>query len=109
MADTPKAQAVSVIGLGAMGTALAKAFLADNHRVTVWNRTASKCAPLGQAGAKIARSVTEAVDASQVVVVCVLDYSASDSLLRIPDVAARLKGKTYHRANDGHTVKCPRP
>jgi len=43
MADTTLGQTVSVIGLGAMGTVLAKAFLANRHRVTVWNRTASKC------------------------------------------------------------------
>ena len=33
---------VSVIGLGAMGSALARTLLRDGHRVTVWNRTSSK-------------------------------------------------------------------
>lgn len=101
MADAGAAQALSVIGLGAMGAALAKALLAANHRVTVWNRTAGKCMPLGQAGARIAHSVAEAVDASQVVIVCVSDYSTSDALLRIPDVAARLKGKTLIQLTTG--------
>lgn len=101
MTDTKAAQAVSVIGLGAMGTALAKALHADNHRVTVWNRTPSKCVALGEAGAQIAGSVAEAVDASQVVVVCVLDYAASDALLRTPDVAARLNGKTLIQLTTG--------
>src|SRR5437867_1592259 len=95
MADTTvPVPAVSVIGLGAMGTALARALLANHHRVTVWNRTTSKCAALGQAGGNIARSVIEAVDASEVVIVCVLDYSVSDSLLHVPEVVPRLKGKT---------------
>jgi 3-hydroxyisobutyrate dehydrogenase-like beta-hydroxyacid dehydrogenase len=84
-----------------MGAALAKALLATNRRVTVWNRTASKCAPLGEAGGRIAHSVAEAVDASQVVVVCVLDYGASDSLLRTPDVTACLKGKTLVQFTTG--------
>jgi 3-hydroxyisobutyrate dehydrogenase-like beta-hydroxyacid dehydrogenase len=47
-------QTISVIGLGAMRTALAKAFLAHKHRVTVWNRTASKCTPFAHAGVQIA-------------------------------------------------------
>jgi 3-hydroxyisobutyrate dehydrogenase-like beta-hydroxyacid dehydrogenase len=101
MADTVPAQSISVIGLGAMGEALAKALLADKHRVTVWNRTASKAVPLGELGAGIARSVAEAADASQVVIVCVSDYATSDSLLRNPDVAARLKGKTIIQLTTG--------
>lgn len=101
MADTVTAQAISVIGLGAMGAALAKALLAANHRVTVWNRTASKSAALGEVGAQVAHSVAEAIDASRVVIICVLDYGASDALLRTPDVAARLKGKTIVQLTTG--------
>jgi len=103
MEDTATAQTVSVIGLGAMGAALAKALLAAKHRVTVWNRTASKSVAFGEVGARIAHSVAEAIDASQVVIVCVLDYGASDSLLCTPDVAARLKGKTIIQLTTGHT------
>jgi len=33
---------VSVIGLGAMGSAIAKAFIASGHDVTVWNRSPDK-------------------------------------------------------------------
>ncbi|MER7078809.1 NAD(P)-binding domain-containing protein, partial [Saccharopolyspora kobensis] len=39
-------KAVSVLGLGDMGTALADALLAAGHRVTVWNRTAARAEPL---------------------------------------------------------------
>jgi len=101
MTENATAQEVSVIGLGAMGAALAMALLAGNHRVTVWNRSASKCVPFGKAGARIANSVAEAVDASRVVVVCVLDYAASDALLHTPDVAARLNGKTLIQLTTG--------
>ena len=41
---------VSVLGLGYMGSALARAFLAKQHAVTVWNRTASRAQPLAEAG-----------------------------------------------------------
>jgi 3-hydroxyisobutyrate dehydrogenase-like beta-hydroxyacid dehydrogenase len=100
MTETSTGQKVSVIGLGLMGTALAKACLA-NHHVTVWNRTASKCEPLAQAGAQIARSVAAAVEASQVIVVCVLDYAVSNAVLHTSDISVRLKGKTIVQLTGG--------
>lgn len=94
-------QSVSVIGLGLMGSALAKAFLANHHQVTVWNRTSSKCEPLAQAGAQVAQSVPSAVDASEVVAICVLDYDTSDALLHTPEVESILKGKVLVQFTTG--------
>jgi 3-hydroxyisobutyrate dehydrogenase-like beta-hydroxyacid dehydrogenase len=37
---------VTVIGLGAMGSALAATLIEKGHVVTVWHRTAAKAAPL---------------------------------------------------------------
>jgi 3-hydroxyisobutyrate dehydrogenase-like beta-hydroxyacid dehydrogenase len=45
---------VSVIGMGAMGSALARALLHNGHRVTVWNRTSAKAEPLARDGADLA-------------------------------------------------------
>lgn len=92
---------VSVLGLGYMGSALARAFLAQQHTVTVWNRTASKAQPLAEAGANVAASVAEAIAASDVTVVCVSDYHGSDALLRTAEMAARLKGKTLVQLTTG--------
>jgi 3-hydroxyisobutyrate dehydrogenase-like beta-hydroxyacid dehydrogenase len=72
---------VTVLGLGPMGSALAGAFLASGHRTTVWNRTAAKADALVARGALHARSVAEAVDASPLVVVCVIDYDAVAEIL----------------------------
>ena len=94
-------QSVSVIGLGLMGSALAKAFLTNHHHVTVWNRTSSKCKPLAQAGAQVAQSVPAAVDASEVVAVCVLDYDINDALLHTPEVESKLKGKVVVQFTTG--------
>ena len=47
---------VTVIGLGAMGSALASALVRAGHPTTVWNRT-----PRAVEGAKVASSVAEAV------------------------------------------------
>ncbi|MCV3238733.1 NAD(P)-dependent oxidoreductase [Mesorhizobium sp. ZC-5] len=65
---------VSVIGLGAMGTALAEAFLAKGLKVTVWNRTSGKAGALTAKGAVEAGTVQQAIAASKLVVACLLVY-----------------------------------
>ncbi len=72
---------VTVIGLGLMGSALAEAFLENDHPTTVWNRTAEKAAPLVAKGAVHALNLTEAVTASTLVVVCVSTYEAAHEIL----------------------------
>lgn len=86
-------QDVCVIGLGDMGSALAESLLAKGHRVTVWNRTAAKSAPLSEIGASLAESLPEAVAKARVVVVCVLDHAATVSLLMFDQAARALCGK----------------
>ncbi|MFB6551298.1 NAD(P)-dependent oxidoreductase [Streptomyces sp. NPDC056405] len=88
------AAAVTVLGLGPMGRALAEAFVAAGLRTTVWNRTPGRDADLVARGAVSARSVQEAVAASPLTVVCVVNYDASDAVLRQDAVAAALKGRT---------------
>ncbi|MGF7036457.1 3-hydroxyisobutyrate dehydrogenase-like beta-hydroxyacid dehydrogenase [Paenibacillus mucilaginosus] len=72
---------VSVIGLGMMGSALAQTFLKEGHQTTVWNRTPGKADALMKQGAKIASKVNEAIAASPIVVICVLDYGAVHEIL----------------------------
>lgn len=78
---------VSVLGLGDMGSAIAKTFVDRGYRTTVWNRTASKSVPLVDAGATAATTAAEAVAASPLVVVCVLDSTAVDEVLGSVDAA----------------------
>lgn len=90
---------VTVIGLGQMGSALAGAFLAAGHPTTVWNRTPGKADALAAKGATRARSVVEAVEAGELVVVCVLDYAAVHELLA--PVAASLDGRALVNLTSG--------
>ncbi|MER8041516.1 NAD(P)-binding domain-containing protein [Streptomyces sp. NPDC094032] len=97
--DSPSASAsgqsaVTVIGLGPMGRALAGAFVAAGVRTTVWNRTPGRDGELVARGAIGAASAEEAVAASPLTVVCVVDYDASDAVLRREPVTAALKGRT---------------
>lgn len=86
--------AVTVLGLGPMGRALAGAFLDAGLRTTVWNRTPGRDGDLAARGATSAATPEEAVAASGLVVVCVVNYDASDAILRRPAVADALKGRT---------------
>ncbi|GEC07871.1 6-phosphogluconate dehydrogenase [Streptomyces spinoverrucosus] len=86
--------AVTVLGLGPMGRALAGAFLDAGLRTTVWNRTPGRDAELVARGATAAGTAEEAVAASDFVVVCVVNYDASDAILRQPAVADALKDRT---------------
>ncbi len=65
---------VSVIGLGAMGSALAAAFLNRGFVTTVWNRSAEKADALVATGAVRASTVADALAASKLVVACLLNY-----------------------------------
>ncbi|MEE1756501.1 NAD(P)-dependent oxidoreductase [Streptomyces sp. SP18CS02] len=86
--------AVTVLGLGPMGRALAGAFLDAGLRTTVWNRTPGRDRELVERGAIGARSAREAVAASDLTVVCVVNYDAADAVLRRDAVTDALKGRT---------------
>ncbi|MFD8937231.1 NAD(P)-dependent oxidoreductase [Streptomyces sp. NPDC059578] len=67
---------VTVLGLGAMGRALATAFVRAGHPTTVWNRSPGRAAELVALGATEAGSAEEAVRASELVVMCLVDHQA---------------------------------
>ncbi|MBA3319825.1 MAG: NAD(P)-dependent oxidoreductase [Pyrinomonadaceae bacterium] len=92
---------VSIIGLGAMGSALARTLLRDGHRVTVWNRTGAKAESLVRDGATLAPSVASAVGASPVVLVCVDGYKVTRSILEADEVAPLLSGRVVVDLSSG--------
>lgn len=83
---------VSVLGLGAMGSALATALLDAGRSVTVWNRTSGRAKDLVARGAGAADSVPAAVLASPVVIACLLDHSSVEETLGL--AAGELRGRT---------------
>lgn len=82
---------VTILGLGAMGRALAGAFLAAGHRVTAWNRSQDRAAALVERGAIAVPNAADAVRASGLVVVCVTDHPATMAILE--PLAGDLSGK----------------
>ena len=76
MTTQPAGPPVTVIGLGPMGRAMTRALLASGHRVTVWNRTASRADELVARGATRATTRREAVGAADLVILSLTDYQA---------------------------------
>lgn len=72
---------VTVLGLGSMGAALARALLAAGHPTTVWNRSLERAGPVVAAGAVRADTPADAVAASPTTIVSLIDYDAVDAVL----------------------------
>lgn len=72
---------VTVVGLGAMGSALARAFLDAGHPTTVWNRTTARSAPLAAAGAAVESRIEDAVRANPLIISCLTTFDATREAL----------------------------
>lgn len=88
--ETSTKTPVTLLGLGDMGTALARAWLAAGHPLTVWNRTPGKADPLVRDGARAAASAAEAVaSAAGPVVLCLLDDASVGETLDGADLTGK--------------------
>lgn len=96
----PTPTAVTVLGLGRMGSSLAEAFVTAGHEVTVWNRDSGRAAAFG-GRVSAATNAAEACSASDLVGVCVADYDATYEILAQSDVAAALAGRTLIQFSSG--------
>lgn len=73
------------IGIGLMGHPMCERLLAANVDLTVWNRTSGACASLVAAGAQQAESPAALAAGCDVLLLCVSDTAAVESLLERPD------------------------
>lgn len=90
---------VTVVGLGNMGSALARALLRAGYPVTVWNRTAHRAERLAAEGAVPIGQLSRAVTASGVVVVCLSTSRVVEELLR--PLKNQLAGRTLINVTTG--------
>ena len=72
---------IAFLGLGQMGSSIARLLLRTGYEVTVWNRTAQAAEPLVSEGAKAAPTPGEAVKGAQAVFTMVHDDKALESIL----------------------------
>ncbi len=96
-----KSSRVAVIGLGAMGAALAAAILRSGAEVRVWNRTPDKSVALHDQGAIACATPRDAISGSEFVVVCVSDYPAWRSLSDEQNLGQTLADRTVIQLTTG--------
>ncbi|WP_067467169.1 NAD(P)-dependent oxidoreductase [Nocardia amamiensis] len=90
MAETTNTP-VTILGLGAMGHALAATLLKAGRTTSVWNRTPGKDADLVTAGAVGAATVSDAISVGGPVVTVLFDHASVHATL--DPVADRLAGR----------------
>lgn len=88
---------ILMIGLGAMGSVLARLLQEKGKKVTVWNRSEAKAKPLTAIGAAYTADISKAVAENDIILVCVLDYAATEQVLQ----GVSLEGKTVVQFSTG--------
>jgi 3-hydroxyisobutyrate dehydrogenase-like beta-hydroxyacid dehydrogenase len=92
---------ITVIGLGLMGTALARAIQRAGHDLTVWNRSPAKMQPFIDDGVAGAADVASAITASPVILICIDNYAVTDTMLKSDQILPLLAGRTVVQLSTG--------
>ncbi|WP_263353923.1 NAD(P)-dependent oxidoreductase [Acidicapsa acidisoli] len=72
---------IGFLGLGKMGSLMARRLIAAGHDVTVWNRTPPAAEALAAEGAAIAKTPTEAARSKDAIVSMLFDDAANEEVL----------------------------
>ena len=92
---------LAVLGLGSMGSALARCLLEKGYEVSVWNRTPGKSDVLATAGAQVCTSADDAVHASDFTITCIKSHKETVEL--VEGLSTTLEGKTICDMSTGDT------
>lgn len=88
MGDDTRRLRVAFLGLGRMGTPMARHVLRAGHELTVWNRTRGKADALAAEGVTVAETPAAAAAGRDVVVLMLADPAAVEQVLLGPDGVA---------------------
>jgi 3-hydroxyisobutyrate dehydrogenase-like beta-hydroxyacid dehydrogenase len=72
---------IAFLGLGNMGTPMARRLLQAGHELTVWNRTAERAESFRAAGAAVAATPAEAARSAEAVLTMLFDDAAHEQVL----------------------------
>lgn len=87
--------AVAFIGLGAMGSRMARRLIDADQGLVVWNRSRAKAEPLVEAGAKLAETPADAARQVEVIITMVTGPPALQAVVEGPDgIAAGVRGSS---------------
>jgi 3-hydroxyisobutyrate dehydrogenase-like beta-hydroxyacid dehydrogenase len=92
---------ISVIGLGSMGSTLARTLLSAGHAVTVWNRSQEKAGLLVADGAEIGVTVADTVGTSPIILVCIDNYTTTRKIFASDEVLSVLADRIVVQMSSG--------
>jgi 3-hydroxyisobutyrate dehydrogenase-like beta-hydroxyacid dehydrogenase len=81
VSNSPTPRRIGLIGLGLMGCPMGMNLLKAGHKLTVWNRTASRAQELVLAGARLATTPREAAAEAEILLTMVSDPPALEEVL----------------------------
>ena len=82
---------IGFIGIGLMGLPMSKNLVKAGYNLTVFNRSKNKAEPLKEFGAKISKTLKDAVDGSDIVITMLTDDTAVDAVMNNTDFLENLK------------------
>lgn len=92
---------ITAIGLGLMGSALARAIQAAGHDLTVWNRSPAKMQPFINDGVAAVPDVMSAITESPVILICIDNYAVTNTMLQSDEIEPLLAGRTVVQLSTG--------
>jgi len=75
---------ITILGLGRMGTPMARNLIEAGHQVTLYDRTRERALGLAGGGARVAETVADAVQGARVAITMVSDDAAEQALTHGP-------------------------
>ena len=86
------AESLGYVGLGMMGAPMSRRLLEAGYKVTVWNRSDTKAAALGKAGATPADYPSTLARVSSIIFMCLTDAKAVEDVVFGPEGLATVPG-----------------
>jgi 3-hydroxyisobutyrate dehydrogenase-like beta-hydroxyacid dehydrogenase len=87
---------VGFIGMGAMGSAIARTLLSAGHKVTVYNRTRARAEELVSSGARVAETIADAARAPAVLTMLADDQAVEQTVFASDGLLAALPAPGVH-------------
>ena len=84
---------LSILGIGAMGDAIARRLLSQQYQLNIWSRTPEKLISLAEAGAMVKSSAAETIKSADTIVCVLPDVVALQEVLFDVDWAHELHGR----------------
>jgi 3-hydroxyisobutyrate dehydrogenase len=91
-ANGVQAEKLGYLGLGMMGTPMARRLLDAGYEVAVWNRSTAKAAGLIKAGASLAGNPRDVASTADIIFMCVTDAKAVEEVVFGADGLAAVPG-----------------